>query len=158
MDNSALERRYRSWRGNRGNRLPAAAYLAGQPVHVSFATAHRIPLFARSALARPVFETVRDHPLSLAACLMPDHLHWLLRDAASMSEAVQRFKTWTARLVRQAGVPGRVWQRSFHDHLVRSEEDLLVVARYIADNPVRAGLVERAEDYPFQVVHAERFP
>ncbi|HVS14334.1 MAG TPA: transposase [Thermoanaerobaculia bacterium] len=158
MDIPALERRYRSWRGSRGNRLPSAAYPAGQPVHVSFATAHRIPLFAEPAFAEPVFETVRDHPLGLAACLMPDHAHWLLSDAASMIPAVQRFKSWTTRLLRQAGVEGRVWQRSFHDRVIRSDEDLLEVARYIVANPVRAGLVECVEDYPIQVVHPERFP
>jgi putative transposase len=41
-----------------------------------------------------------------------------------------------------------VWQRGFHDHALRKEEDIVSVARYIVANPVRDGLVRRIGDYP----------
>jgi len=41
-----------------------------------------------------------------------------------------------------------VWQRGFHDHAVRREEDLQALARYVVANPVRAGLVQRTGLYP----------
>ena len=43
----------------------------------------------------------------------------------------------------------RLWQRYGFEHVVRDEETTLVVARYIVENPLRAGLVRRVEDYPF---------
>ena len=42
-----------------------------------------------------------------------------------------------------------LWQPSFHDRVLRDDESDLHVLRYILWNPVRAGLVERPEDYPF---------
>ncbi|UZE26759.1 transposase [Pseudomonas asplenii] len=46
------------------------------------------------------------------------------------------------------GQSGQVWQRGFHDRLIRRDEDLPGVARYVIANPVRAGLVKRVHDYP----------
>ena len=42
-----------------------------------------------------------------------------------------------------------IWQPNYHDHAVRRDEDLRVLARYIVANPLRAGLVERIGDYPW---------
>jgi hypothetical protein len=41
-----------------------------------------------------------------------------------------------------------LWQKSFYDHGLRSEEDLKGIARYIVANPLRAGLVEHIGEYP----------
>jgi len=41
------------------------------------------------------------------------------------------------------------WQRGFYDHVLRREEDILVHLRYIAENPVRRGLVDDWRDYGF---------
>ena len=43
----------------------------------------------------------------------------------------------------------RLWQKSFYDHVVRKEENLNSVAEYIFNNPVRKGMVENYDDYPF---------
>jgi REP element-mobilizing transposase RayT len=42
-----------------------------------------------------------------------------------------------------------VWQHGFHDHVLREEEDIANIARYIVANPLRAGLVNKVGDYPF---------
>ena len=42
------------------------------------------------------------------------------------------------------------WQTGFFDHIIRKEEGLVHVARYILHNPVRKGLVEYWQDYPFK--------
>jgi REP element-mobilizing transposase RayT len=49
---------------------------------------------------------------------------------------------------RLLGRRGRIWQKGFHDHAIRKEEDLRAVARYVVANPVRAGLVQSVRDYP----------
>jgi hypothetical protein len=43
----------------------------------------------------------------------------------------------------------RLWQRYGYEHVLRNDEATMSVARYILENPVRAGLVARVEDYPF---------
>lgn len=41
-----------------------------------------------------------------------------------------------------------LWQKGFHDHAIRKEENIQQLARYIVANPLRAGLVEKIGDYP----------
>jgi len=93
-----------------------------------------------------------------AYCFMPDHLHLLMgADAdANLVRFVKSFKQGTGWWFRNRNLAGSLkasptllWQKSYHDHVVRSEEDLLQIAKYIVGNPVRAGLVESAEDHPF---------
>ncbi len=42
-----------------------------------------------------------------------------------------------------------MWQRYGFEHVLRGDEPTRIVARYIVGNPIRAGLAERVEDYPF---------
>lgn len=42
-----------------------------------------------------------------------------------------------------------MWQRSGFDHVIRADEDLRVIIEYLLNNPVRKGMVEKAEDYPY---------
>jgi len=42
-----------------------------------------------------------------------------------------------------------VWQRGFHDHALRAEEDIVGVARYLVANPLRAGLCDKIGNYPY---------
>ena len=87
----------------------------------------------------------------VAACFMPDHLHILIEMESESSDCLQfisRAKQFSGFLFKQRF--GRsLWQRYSYDRVLRAEEQTLVVARYIFENPVRAGLVERPEDYPF---------
>ncbi|KXS38421.1 MAG: hypothetical protein AWU55_1397 [Halomonadaceae bacterium T82-2] len=83
--------------------------------------------------------------------VMPDHVHWLfmLGDACSLSQVVKRFKGRSARsLNHYLQRRGPVWETGFHDRLLRREEDMKAVARYIIANPLRAGLVESVGQYP----------
>ena len=41
-----------------------------------------------------------------------------------------------------------MWRVGYYDHRLRGGEDLLMQARYVAANPLRAALVETIEDYP----------
>ncbi len=83
-----------------------------------------------------------------AFCFMPDHLHLLVHGGARtfLPDLMHDFKQVTGSAFAKA-TGGELWQEGYYDHVVRSEEGVLAVARYIAGNPVRAGLVEDAGMY-----------
>ena len=84
-------------------------------------------------------------------CLMPDHLHLLLSPYVGIDipEVIQQFKTFTTHLSWKFGYEGKLWQRSYYDHIIRREEDLLKTCEYILSNPVRKGFVKKAGDWPY---------
>ena len=83
-------------------------------------------------------------------CFMPDHLHILTsgNERINLIKFVKQFKQITGYNFKK--VTGKkLWQKSFHDHVVRKEENLNSIAEYIFNNPVRKGLVKDYKDYPF---------
>lgn len=87
---------------------------------------------------------------SLAWVVMPDHLHWLVTlQSGDLPTLIRRVKGHSAISINRAlGSRGQIWQKGFHDHALRKDEDVQTVARYIVANPLRAGLVEQIGDYP----------
>ena len=86
------------------------------------------------------------------AVVMPDHVHLLLTLGCdeSLYRQLQLIKGRSTRYINVArNRVGTVWQPESFDHILRKDEDLFEKAEYIANNPVRAGLVERAEEYPW---------
>ena len=84
-----------------------------------------------------------------AYAIMANHVHALLLPKVSPSRLLQSLKGATAR---QANLPlrrtgERFWQAESYDHWVHDESEWGRIAAYIEDNPVKAGLVPRAEDY-----------
>jgi len=85
-------------------------------------------------------------------CLMPEHLHLLsspLESGIPVTLYMDGLSSKMTRLSWNYGFLGKLMQRSFYDHIVRKEEDLRQIAEYILNNPVRRGLVQRWEDYPY---------
>jgi putative transposase len=87
----------------------------------------------------------------MAYCLMPDHVHVLVHGTmadADLVRYVKLFKQLTGFAFKKR--TGRqLWHRSFHDHVLRGEEDVDDIAAYIWHNPVRAGLVVSAVEYAY---------
>jgi len=79
--------------------------------------------------------------------LMPDHLHMIagFPKTENMSDVIRNWKRLTARRTHIN------WQRNYFDHRVRPDEGLQFKTDYIRQNPVRAGLVSRPEDWPHYV-------
>ena len=85
----------------------------------------------------------------LGFCVMPDHVHLLVLNLrGSLIDFMRTLKGRTARGLR-GSLAGRLWQRSFHDHLLRRNEDIAVTLLYLFENPVRAGLVEEWTQHPW---------
>ena len=128
----------------------------GQLYLVTTVSADRQPLFADFTIARHVIaEMRRTHEAgtldSLAWVLMPDHLHWLFQrgESHALAKVMQGFKGRSARAINRAAARQlHAWQRGYHDHALRAEEDVREIAQYIATNPLRASLVRRLGDYP----------
>jgi putative transposase len=88
----------------------------------------------------------------LAWVLMPDHWHGLIRlgNQNSLSTIMQRFKSITTKKIYLNRYQNKkIWQSGFYDHAIRKEESIEHVARYLLDNPMRAGLVKNITDYPY---------
>jgi REP element-mobilizing transposase RayT len=87
----------------------------------------------------------------VAWVLMPDHAHLLVELAPddSLPRLMRSLKSVSALEVgRICGRPG-IWQDGYHDHALRSAEDIRAAARYLVANPVRAGLVRDVREYSF---------
>jgi putative transposase len=81
---------------------------------------------------------------------MPDHVHILTSgdEEIDLIKFIKQFKQISGYNFKKT-TGKKLWQKSFHDHVIRKDEDLNSIAGYIFNNPVRKGLVENYEDYPF---------
>ncbi len=84
--------------------------------------------------------------------IMPDHLHLLmtLPGDVTIEKAMQLVKGgFSYRLKRDFGYQGEVWQRGFSEVRIRDGQSFSQHRAYIAQNPVKAGLVDSAERWPY---------
>ena len=108
-----------------------------------------------------------DHRyLLFAFVVMPSHHHWLFlpkeswvvqqakRHAESAKKKTPReiisqsTQSFTATMCnRLLGCTGTFWQPETYDHYARDEDEFLRIPNYIEENPVKAGLVKRAQDW-----------
>ena len=108
----------------------------------------RLARIVRTSLWRGV---QLGHYTLRAWVIMANHVHVLILPNVPPSRLLQSLKGATAREVnRVLGRTGeRFWQAESYDHWVRDEGERERIAAYIENNPVKAGLVVRAEDYPW---------
>ena len=84
--------------------------------------------------------------------IMPDHVHLLMTvgDGMTVERAMQFIKGgFSYRLKKECGYLGEVWQRGFSELRVEDRESYVRHREYIAQNPVRAGLVDSPEKFPY---------
>jgi putative transposase len=103
-----------------------------------------VAIMAEAALRRPM--------RVLAYCLMPNHFHLALWPAGDGD--LSRWMHWlltthVRRYQRHYHSSGHIWQGRFKSFPIQEDDHLRVVLRYIERNPLRAGLVRRAEDWPW---------
>ena len=113
--------------------------LANEEIHASFET------FVRKAREQRIFVG--------RYVLMPDHAHFFAAftpESPSLSRWMKSWKNALSKTLRDMGVPAPHWQKGFFDHVMRSEESYEQKWLYVRENPVRAGLVKRWGDWPYQ--------
>ena len=85
-------------------------------------------------------------------CLMPDHLHLAVspsENSGAVSKIIHNFKTYTTRVSWDYGIEGKLWQKSFYDHIARKNEELVAICDYILNNPVRKKLATTHSDWKY---------
>lgn len=142
--------------------MPRAArrVLAGVPHHVVLRGNNRRRLFSYrrdylyfiSLLCRYLS---RSGVLAHALCLMPNHAHLLLTplEATSLGVLIKRSAQRYAQVRNNRfATTGKLFEQRYYSAPMRSEAHLAVATAYIDLNPVRAGLVADAADYPWSTL------
>jgi putative transposase len=125
-------------------------------VAVTISAEQRQPVFRDADFLNTCIELLRERARELsvailAYCFMPNHVHLLVRiDAGGdLVEFIRDYKSRTTRCSWEHGFQGKLWQRSFYDHVLREHDDPQKHILYIFENPVRAGIVDSWLDYPW---------
>jgi REP element-mobilizing transposase RayT len=137
----------------------------GRPVHQSICepgnraviifltvcTAGRRPILATPEMQVHLREAWRrsDRWLVGRFVVMPDHIHLFCAPGTIHPESLQSWVGYWKRLTAFA-TGGSFWQKSFWDTQLRREDSYALKWEYVRNNPVRAGLVMRLEDWPYQ--------
>jgi REP element-mobilizing transposase RayT len=111
---------------------------------------------AELPVARVVVQAIHDGAEQLkrydlhAFVVMPNHVHLLVTPHVENARWLGPLKGFTgARANRILHREGPLWQDESYDHLVRTAEEFWKIVAYIEHNPVAAGLVNVAEEYPW---------
>jgi REP element-mobilizing transposase RayT len=96
-------------------------------------------------------ETARQLYRLRAWVIMPNHVRMVLEPRVAMPSIMRWLKGRTGRMANRilgrTGTP--FWQEESFDHWVRSAEELQEAIKYVEGNPVKAGLVETGEQWPW---------
>jgi len=123
-------------------------------------------------LRQAVRDTRAERPFGIEAwVVLPDHLHCIWRLPEGDADYSVRWGAIKARFSRGVKAVGwnptlrspselakgeaGVWQRRFWEHHIRDKADFAAHVRYCWFNPVKHGLVQRPEDWPYSSVHRE---
>ena len=139
---------------NKPHRLQQIFQSYDSPIYfVTFCTADRKPILANEAVQtefRTYAEKAELRGLAIGRyVIMPDHIHCFIRMAPqhTLGTTVRMMKRALSAAIAE---PMPHWQTGFFDHLLRHSESYSEKWDYVYQNSVRAGLVERSEDWLFQ--------
>jgi putative transposase len=139
-----------------GRRMPAKGVhiMLGRPnwVFLTVCTEKRSPWLAQSGVQSALHQIWKVQATAWLVSdyvLMPDHLH-LFCAPFDLKFTIERWMAfWKDRFAKADLDPGRFQTSGFH-HRLRDDENYAEKWHYARENPVRKGLVARAEDWPFQ--------
>ena len=132
---------------------------------VTFCTHLRKPYLARDEVHAVFFAYTkrahRDFDIAVGRyVIMPDHVHLFVRGSQifRLGPWVGHLKQTLAKAAGLSRTKRRLWEEGFFDHVLRSDESYAQKWNYVLENPVRAGLVNSVEDWPYQgeIVYIDR--
>lgn len=137
------------------NRLNCELYCQGRIYFITICCNNAEELFVNPQLINEILQELSECCnlqgfTNYAYCFMPDHVHLLLRgnEGTDLIKLIKQFKQKTGYSFRKA-TGNKLWQKSYYDHILRKEEDVVEVVGYILENPIRKGLTKQVEEYPF---------
>lgn len=141
----------------RKHRLDPACYQGRIFVSFTLCVKNRSPLFIESDIVNIFMNLLNDSAIRFsckipAYCFMPDHVNIVVegtQEEVNLLKFINHYKQTTGYWMSK-NRSDVSWQKDFFDHILRKDESLQVVIRYILDNPVRKGLVLNWQDYPFK--------
>jgi putative transposase len=137
-------------------------FLPGVPAHVLQRGNNRQAVFFHDNDYRVYLDwlgtAAKEHDCAIHAyVLMTNHIHLLMtpREGEAISATLQAVgRRFVPYINHCYGRTGTLWEGRFKASAVQEEGYLLACSRYIELNPVRAGMVERPEDYPWSSYRA----
>ena len=140
-------------------------FATGPLYFVTFCTHQRQEVLAKDEVhtAFVVFANRADETFNVGVgryVIMPDHVHLFVRGDYNfrLGRWIGALKQALAKAGMLSRAKGQVWQEGFFDHLLRTNESYSQKWNYVRENPVRAGLVKSAADWPYQgeIVYMDR--
>ena len=130
----------------------------GNTYMITTTTWNRVPHFRHERWARLLIDTIYRYRgmayLLHEFVVMPDHIHVLLTPRTSLEKAVQLIKGgFSFRATKELGSRWEIWQKGFSDHRIRDRQDYVEHVTYIHENPLRARLCTKVEEYPYSSAH-----
>jgi putative transposase len=142
-------------------RLKNFDYRHGFAYFITICTCEKQPFFKDVRIAELIdkeikYRILQKEVIIYCYCIMPNLIHLLLSLADTyikpLGNWVSAFKRHTAKSVKEKFNIIKLWQVNFYDHVLRDEESMQTISEYILNNPVRKGIVEYWEDYPFSKI------
>jgi|ERR671925_132851 REP element-mobilizing transposase RayT len=140
---------------------PARIQAPGARYHVTTRSAARRPIFLdrhdREAFMAIVATVVRKHFWTCTAyCVLSTHYHLLIATPeANLAAGMQKLNGDYGRTFNHRhGTKGHVFGSRYHSELIEADGHLLEACRYLALNPVRAGLCDEPESWPWSSYRA----
>lgn len=103
------------------------------------------PVISKKLLESVEFYQTQGYWWVQLLVFMPDHIHALISFNQKLRGMSECIRSWKSFLKRSEGIE---WQRGYFDHRLRTPDSVREKSLYIRNNPVRAGLVEKPEDWP----------
>jgi putative transposase len=140
----------------RPERLKSFDYLGEYRYSLTFCTRLRRHLFVNDDVVSLVLAQFsrgadEEYFAVTAYCFMPDQVHLLVEGTSPASDCrrfIKRSKQY-AGFAYSARFGQKLWQPGGFERVLRKDEDTNTVARYIVENPVRAGIAQTVEEYPY---------
>lgn len=131
-------------------RIPNYDYSNNNYYFITICTQDRACIFGAPDRLNQFGEIVRKHILKLEShyqgiridkfVIMPNHVHLIIalemgKDNPDIRYVVAMFKSGVTREIRTIDANMNVWQRSFHDHIIRNQKSYEIIWKYIENNP-----------------------
>jgi putative transposase len=123
-------------------------------IFLTVCTKNRIPVLANSVMHASIVRAwiAADHWLVGRYTILPDHIHlFCAPNTCPMESLTLWVKYWKGMIAKTTGAGAHsLWEKDFWDVQLRRGDSYAAKWEYVRNNPVRHGLVARAEDWPYQ--------